>query len=56
MTRPFFLLALTGAVLTLASVRTGIARRAGLRADRMAGCCADHRRKPRWSSYTAADF
>ena len=56
MKRSFFLLGLAGAALTFASVRIGVARRTRLRCGPSAGACADHRRKLRWSGYTAADF
>jgi hypothetical protein len=56
MRRSLFLLSLAGAVAALATFRTNSRRRRALRANAMAGRCADSRRKLRWSGYTAADF
>jgi hypothetical protein len=55
MKRSFFLLGLAGAAFAIVSVRvTG--RHGRLRGGLMAGSCANHRRKRRWSGYTAADI
>jgi hypothetical protein len=56
MKRSWFLLGLTGAALTVVSLRLRSAGRARLGRDAVAGRCADQRRKLRWSGYTAADF
>jgi hypothetical protein len=66
MKRSLFLVGVAGIALTAtaprpvfaapASARVRIVRRARLLRTAEAGSCADSRRKPRWSSYTAADF
>jgi hypothetical protein len=56
MKRSFFLLGLAGAAFAIASVRVHAVRHGRLRGGLMAGSCADHRRKRRWSGYTAADI
>jgi len=56
MKRSLFLLGVAGAVVALTSLRLGTPRHARLRSGLIAGGCANHRRKLRWSGYTAADF
>lgn len=55
MKRVLFLLSLSAAAAAFATVRAGRPRRSRLQTGLLAGSCADHRRKLRWSGYTAAD-
>jgi hypothetical protein len=56
MKRALFLVSLAAAAVTFTSLRAANARSRRLRRGNIAGQCADHRRKSRWSAYTAADF
>ena len=56
MKRSLFLVACAGAALALAALRPGFPNRLRLRRGPVAGGCADHSRRLRWSGYTAADF
>ena len=55
MKRALFLISVAAAA-TFTSIRFAGARNRRLNRGTVAGQCANHHRKSRWSSYTAADF
>ena len=52
MKRALFLASLAAAAVTFTSLRAAKARTARLRHGNIAGQCANHHRKSRWSTYT----
>jgi hypothetical protein len=56
MKRALFLVTLAAAAVTFTSLSAARARNRRVCSHAMAGGCSNHRRRSRWSGYTAADF